>query len=74
MEKKSSIERNNKIRALLVQVFLVLISITMLIPFMWMVLTSFKTVTESTQVDPFVIFPKVWKIDAFKTVIAQWTL
>ena len=69
MDKKSSIERNGRINAVIVQVFLILISITMLVPFIWMVLTSFKTVTEATQVNPFVIFPKVWRTDAFKSVM-----
>ena len=41
----------------------------MLVPFIWMVLTSFKTVTEATQVNPFIIFPKVWRTDAFKSVM-----
>ena len=69
MDKKSSIERNELINAAIVQVFLILISITMLVPFIWMILTSFKTVTEATQVNPFVIFPKVWRTDAFKSVM-----
>ena len=69
MDKKSSIERNERINSVIIQVFLILISITMLIPFVWMVLTSFKTVTEATQVNPFVIFPKVWRTDAFKSVM-----
>ena len=69
MDKKSSIERNERINVVIVQVFLILISITMLVPFIWMVLTSFKTVTEATQVNPFVIFPKVWRTDAFKSVM-----
>ena len=69
MDKKSSIERNERINAVIVQVFLILISITMLVPFIWMILTSFKTVTEATQVNPFVIFPKVWRTDAFKSVM-----
>ena len=69
MDKKSSIERNERINAAIVQVFLILISITMLVPFIWMILTSFKTVTEATQVNPCVIFPKVWRTDAFKSVM-----
>ena len=69
MDKKSSIERNERINAAIVQVFLIIISITMLVPFIWMILTSFKTVTEATQVNPFVIFPKVWRTDAFKSVM-----
>lgn len=50
-------------------VILILVSITMLVPFIWMILTAFKTVTEATSVDPFVIFPKVWRTDSFKEVI-----
>lgn len=69
MEKNSSMERNERINAVIIQVFLILVSITMLVPFIWMVLTSFKTVTEATQVNPFIIFPKVWRTDAFKAVI-----
>ena len=37
----------------------------MLVPFAWMILTAFKTTTEATQMNPFVIFPKKWKVDAF---------
>lgn len=47
---------------------LILVSITMLIPFIWMLLTSFKSVTEATTIDPFTIFPAVWRTDAFKAV------
>ena len=47
----------------LIHVILILVSITMLVPFIWMILTAFKTVTEATSVDPFVIFPKVWITD-----------
>lgn len=52
-----------------IHVVLIVFSIVMLVPFLWMILTSFKTVTESTSVDPFVIFPTVWRIDAFQAVI-----
>ena len=53
----------------LIHVILILVSITMRVPFIWMILTAFKTVTEATSVDPFVIFPKVWRTDSFKEVI-----
>lgn len=36
---------------------LVLMSVIMIVPFLWMVLTAFKTVAETMQVDPFVILP-----------------
>ena len=40
----------------------------MLVLFAWMILTAFKTTTEATQMNPFVIFPKKWKVDAFVSV------
>lgn len=55
----------------LIHIVLILFSITMLVPFLWMILTAFKTVTESTSVDPFVIFPEKWRWDAFETVLAN---
>ncbi len=63
-----TIETKEKVTTVVVHTVLILMTIVMLVPFVWMVLTSFKTVTETTQVDPFVIFPSVWKIDAFKVV------
>lgn len=48
---------------------LVLMSVIMIVPFLWMVLTAFKTVAETMQVDPFVIFPKVWQVENFSKVI-----
>lgn len=53
----------------LIHVILILVSITMLVPFLWMVLTAFKSVTEATAVNPFRIFPQVWRTDAFTSVI-----
>lgn len=52
-----------------INLFLILVSTTMLVPFLWMILTSFKTVTETTSVDPFVIFPKEWRTESFQAVI-----
>lgn len=37
-------------------VFLIFVALGMIIPFIWMVLTSFKTITESTQLNPFHFF------------------
>ncbi|MCH4031587.1 MAG: carbohydrate ABC transporter permease [Lachnospiraceae bacterium] len=59
---------NKVINTVIIQAVLILFSILMIVPFAWMFLTSFKTVTEATSVNPFVIFPKVWKTDAFVTV------
>jgi multiple sugar transport system permease protein len=54
---------------IIIHLVLILLSITMLVPFVWMLLTAFKSVTESTSVNPFVILPSVWRTDAFKDVI-----
>ena len=63
-----SLERKRKLKILLIHLILILVSLTMLVPFFWMILTSFKSITEATQVNPFVIFPKKWRTDAFRTV------
>jgi len=60
---------NKNISKYVIHIFLILACITMLVPFLWMILTAFKTNAESIQVDPFVIFPKNWSIASFKTVI-----
>ena len=43
-------------------------SLIMLVPFVWMILTAFKTVQESTSINPFVIFPASWKFENFSYV------
>ena len=53
----------------LIHVILILVSITMLVPFLWMILTAFKSMSEATSVSPFVIFPSVWRTESFTTVI-----
>ncbi len=63
-----TIETREKVTTVVVHAVLILMTIVMLVPFVWMILTSFKSVTETTQVDPFVIFPSVWRTDAFKAV------
>ncbi len=68
-EHYSSIERREKIANLVIYLILIFVAITMLVPFVWMILTAFKTVSESTQVDPFVILPSSWKFDNFEFVI-----
>nr|WP_083937905.1 carbohydrate ABC transporter permease [Paenibacillus daejeonensis] len=43
----------------------------MIIPLLWMLLTSFKTVAESTSMNPFVFFPSVWRVDNYTRVLNQ---
>ena len=52
-----------------IYVILVIMSVIMIVPFLWMILTAFKTVEETMQVDPFVLFPKIWQVENFGKVI-----
>lgn len=58
-----------KIGKIIVYIILILMAFFMLVPFLWMTLTAFKTVAETTQVDPFVLVPKVWQVENFTKVI-----
>ena len=64
-----SMKRREQIEKISIHVILILVSITMLVPFLWMILTAFKTVTESTSVNPFVVFPSKWQFENFNVVI-----
>ncbi|HEM3648022.1 TPA: carbohydrate ABC transporter permease [Streptococcus suis] len=50
-------------------VFLILVAMGMLIPSVWMVLTSFTTVTESTQMNPFQFLPSKWMVSNYTEAI-----
>ena len=52
-------------------IVLILGAVIMLVPFIWMFLTAFKTETEATQMNPFVIFPSEWRTDAFSEVFRK---
>lgn len=64
-------KKQQKLGTLAIHVFLMIGVVVMIIPFAWMFLTSFKTISESTQMNPFVIFPSKWRLDAFKSVISK---
>lgn len=51
---------------IIIYIVLIIVSFAMVIPFAWMVLTAFKTQTESTQMNPFLIFPSAFRTEAFK--------
>ena len=53
----------------IIYIILVIMSLIMLVPFVWMVLTAFKTVGESTQMDPFVILPSHFRLTNFNEVM-----
>lgn len=65
MKKKSNFERSLK------HIVLILGAVVMLVPFAWMILTAFKTNTEATQMNPFVIFPSEWRTEAFSSVLRK---
>jgi multiple sugar transport system permease protein len=64
----NGIQAKRKFEKIIIHIILILMSVVMLVPFFWMILTAFKTVGEATSVNPFVIFPKTWNTDAFVTV------
>ncbi|MCL2864062.1 MAG: carbohydrate ABC transporter permease [Lachnospiraceae bacterium] len=67
--KAGNVEKSSKLGRILVYIILLIVSFTMLVPFLWMVLTAFMTQTESTQVNPFVIIPANWQLNNFRDVI-----
>ena len=44
--------------------------IVMILPFLWMVLTAFKTYAETVQI-PIVWFPKTWTLENFEYVLTS---
>ena len=62
--KGKSLERSNKTGKIVTYAALVIGSIIMVFPFVWMILTSFKTQAESMKIPP-VIFPAQWLMSNF---------
>lgn len=52
---------------LLVHLLLLLGAVVMVTPFLWMFLTSFKTLGESTRI-PLVIFPSAFRLDNYRSI------
>ena len=63
--------KENARSSAVVHILLFLGSLVMVMPFLWMILTSLKTFTESTAVDPFVFFPRSLQWQNYKIVINQ---
>jgi multiple sugar transport system permease protein len=53
---------------IVIHIWLIIGAIIMVFPFVWMILTSLKTVTESTSMNPYVIFPVIPQWNNFLTV------
>lgn len=64
-------ETKRRSKMILVHSVLIIGSCIMILPFIWMILTSFKSVTESTSMNPFIIFPGKWRIQNYIQVINQ---
>lgn len=64
-------ENKSKKSNLVIHTCLILGACIMILPFIWMVLTSFKTVMESTSMNPFVFLPTKWRIENYFEVIKQ---
>lgn len=67
----TSMKNKRNTLKLFTHLFLILGVVFMILPFVWMLLTSFKTVSESTSMNPFIIFPAEWKIDNYLEAIRQ---
>lgn len=60
-------KKTRNINSLIIHIVLIAgIAIT-IFPFLWMVLTSFKTMPETMRIPP-TILPEVWQMDAYKEV------
>ena len=68
--KNSSLESSRKRMTVLTYIALILGAIIMVFPFLWMILTSFKTVAESNAVPP-VIFPSTFRWENFQEAAAS---
>lgn len=55
-----------------IHILLIVLATTMLVPFIWMVLTAFKSNAEATSVNPFVILPTTWRMDSFDNVFRNF--
>ena len=66
----SSLERSRKIRTAGVYVFFLIGSVIMIFPFVWMFLTSFKTVEESMVIPP-MILPADWQSKNYGDAMAS---
>ena len=66
----NSMQRSYLTTKVITYFFLILGALIMVFPFLWMILTSSKTVPESMQIPP-TIFPQNWMLDNFKDAMAS---
>ncbi|SET18810.1 carbohydrate ABC transporter permease [[Clostridium] polysaccharolyticum] len=58
-------------KKLILHILLIAGASIMILPFLWMLLTSWKTVSESTSMNPFVFFPHKLRWNNYKVVMEQ---
>ena len=68
--RNKSMENSKRIGMIMTYAALILGSVIMIFPFVWMILTSSKTVSESMQIPP-TIFPKRLMADNFSEALAS---
>ena len=66
----SSLERSRRIRTIGIYAFFIVGCVIMIFPFVWMFLTSFKTVEESMRIPPNIL-PESWQVDNLKDAMAS---
>lgn len=66
----SSLDRSRKLQLGGTYLFFIIGSIIMIFPFVWMFLTSFKTVEESMLIPP-TILPESWRTDSFTKALTS---
>lgn len=64
-------KKKDRVFKITMHTLLILGAVIMVFPFVWMVLTSLKTVSESTAMNPFVFFPAKPQWQNYITVIRQ---
>lgn len=64
-------KKKQLISTVVLHILLIIGACIMIMPFLWMVLTSLKTVSESTSMNPFIFFPETLQWENFKIVIRQ---
>lgn len=64
-------EQTNRRTGAIIHIVLLLGALVMLVPFAWMILTAFKTQTEATSMNPFVIIPSKWNTGRFVSVMQK---
>lgn len=62
---------NRTLSKSIMHIVLIIGALIMILPLLWMLITSFKTDTEATAMNPFVLFPHVWLIQNYTTALLE---